>query len=90
MSKQAEEGLVFEALRAIGSAKAVLAIQRARVPGGWLVAGYLMGLPFKNASVTFYPDPEHTWDGNSLPNDTAEVREVEESHNHFFERDRRR
>jgi hypothetical protein len=58
--------------------------------GGWLVAGYLMGLPVKNASVTFYPDPEHTWDGNSLPNDTAEVREVEESHNHFFERDRRR
>jgi hypothetical protein len=35
------------------------AVLRAKVPGGWLVA--LAGV-----SVTFYPDPEHQWDGSSL------------------------
>lgn len=36
---------------------------RAKVPGGWLVS-------FGNASgrgLTFYPDPDHQWDGLSLP-----------------------
>ncbi|MGA9623601.1 MAG: hypothetical protein WBQ65_03970 [Bryobacteraceae bacterium] len=32
---------------------------RAKVPGGWLVA-------LGGASVTFYPDPEHRWDGSSV------------------------
>jgi hypothetical protein len=32
---------------------------RAKVPGGWLVA-------LAGASVTFYPDPEHQWDGSSV------------------------
>ena len=32
---------------------------RAKVPGGWLVA-------LARASVTFYPDPEHQWDGSSV------------------------
>ena len=32
---------------------------RAKVPGGWLVA-------LAGASVTFYADPEHQWDGSSL------------------------
>jgi hypothetical protein len=31
---------------------------RAKVPGGWLVA-------YDNG-MTFVPDPEHQWDGNSL------------------------
>ena len=31
---------------------------RTRIPGGWLV--------FRNA-VTFVPDPNHEWDGGSLP-----------------------
>lgn len=39
---------------------------RAKVPGGWLV----MSIP-KNSqltvSTTFYPDPQHEWDGSSLP-----------------------
>ena len=35
-----------------------VALQRAKVPGGWLVA--------LNASVTFYPDPKHRWDGSSV------------------------
>jgi hypothetical protein len=32
---------------------------RAKVPGGWLVA-------LAGASVTFYPDPKHRWDGSSV------------------------
>ena len=36
---------------------------RAKVPGGWLV-----GVGYNNtfSGVTFYPDPQHTWDGSSL------------------------
>ena len=37
----------------------VSGVLRAKVPGGWLVRVDL--------SVTFYPDPEHKWDGSSLP-----------------------
>lgn len=36
-------------------------VHRAKVSGGWLV------LVMHNTSgVTFYPDPEHKWDGGSL------------------------
>ncbi len=34
-------------------------ITRAKVPGGWLVANGATGL-------TFYPDPEHSWNGLSI------------------------
>jgi hypothetical protein len=35
---------------------------RAKVPGGWFIQ-------IKDASNSgfFYPDPEHLWDGSSLP-----------------------
>ncbi len=33
---------------------------RTKVPGGWLVSS-------TTASITFFPDPKHRWDGNSLP-----------------------
>lgn len=38
-------------------------IYRAKVPGGWLVrmSGY------EAEGLTFYPDPDHEWDGSSLP-----------------------
>jgi hypothetical protein len=36
---------------------------RAKVPGGWLIS-MVYG---EGAGLTFYPDPEHKWDGNSLP-----------------------
>lgn len=36
----------------------LLKFWRAKVPGGWLV---LCG-----GSLAFYPDADHTWDGNSL------------------------
>jgi hypothetical protein len=37
-------------------------IWRSKVPGGWivLVDGYV------ERSITFYPDPNHEWDGKSL------------------------
>ena len=40
--------------------KSDMGMRRAKVPGGWLVV-------VTGAGVTFYPDPEHQWDGTSLP-----------------------
>jgi hypothetical protein len=34
-------------------------VYRAKIPGGWLVS-------FSDG-LTFVPDPEHRWDGSSLP-----------------------
>jgi len=34
-------------------------MRRAKVPGGWFIMG--------TSSTFFYPDPEHLWDGSSLP-----------------------
>jgi len=39
---------------------------RAEVPGGWLV---LTTMPTSDGTVqstTFYPDPQHEWDGGTL------------------------
>ena len=35
--------------------------RRAKVPGGWFVHLYFQKATF------FYPDPDHEWDGSSLP-----------------------
>jgi hypothetical protein len=35
-------------------------VARAKVPGGWLVL-------IDGSAATYYPDPEHTWDGTTLP-----------------------
>jgi hypothetical protein len=56
--------LVWEDLRSSRAGGEILKlgwdIYRARVPGGWLV------LVIHNTSgLTFYPDPEHRWDGTS-------------------------
>jgi hypothetical protein len=38
-------------------------MRRAKVLGGWLVyASFGAG-----GGLAFYPDPEHVWDGSSLP-----------------------
>ena len=37
--------------------------KRTKIPGGWLV----FMRDGDAAGLTFYPDPEHKWDGNSLP-----------------------
>ena len=36
---------------------------RARVPGGWLIFSYTQGHGL--SGVTFYPDPNHAWDGGT-------------------------
>ncbi|HEX6369078.1 MAG TPA: hypothetical protein VF006_09095 [Longimicrobium sp.] len=36
---------------------------RARVPGGWFVRIVF----YSSGALTFYPDPDHRWDGSSLP-----------------------
>lgn len=39
---------------------------RTPVPGGWLVLT-VETQQSDSLSTTFYPDPEHEWDGSSLP-----------------------
>jgi len=39
---------------------------RAKVPSGWLVTCQSVALD-SQPSLTFYPDADHVWDGNSLP-----------------------
>ena len=42
-------------------------LYRAKVPGGWLVLWDLEPSHEAGAGgLTFYPDPDHKWDGNSL------------------------
>ena len=47
------------------------AIYRTKVPGGWFVIFYIQasGIVGESSagSITFYPDPDHEWDGSSLP-----------------------
>ncbi|MHB0939122.1 MAG: hypothetical protein ACYDCO_12030 [Armatimonadota bacterium] len=38
---------------------------RVKVPGGWLVIVKLSYGAYV-LSVTFYPDPEHVWDGSAI------------------------
>lgn len=51
-------------------------IWRSKVPGGWLVRIHSIKeeigedehfVSWAYAGLTFIPDPDHTWDGNSLP-----------------------
>jgi hypothetical protein len=39
-------------------------LSRAKIPGGWLLYGTTSG---DAASLVFVPDPNHEWDGSSLP-----------------------
>lgn len=42
-------------------------VERAKVPGGWLVRTWFKAVESGGMGLTFYPDPEHTWDGSTLP-----------------------
>jgi len=54
--------LVWETLQKSWWMNAVVVL-RAKVPGGWLVqASRIHGV-----GICFYPDPDHVWDGSSLP-----------------------
>ncbi len=37
---------------------------RTKVPGGWLIM--CKDIKGKASGITFYPDPNHEWDGNSI------------------------
>ena len=45
--------------------KTEMALYRARVPGGWLVA--TRSGTYGSGSITFVPDPQHVWDGGTAP-----------------------
>jgi len=42
---------------------------RAKVPAGWILRVHMHGSSRSDGqmSLAFVPDPEHKWDGNSLP-----------------------
>jgi hypothetical protein len=63
--------LTFEKVEASYGMGAQLNAFRARVPGGWLVMVAWAAAASGSASVTFLPDPSHSWDGSSLPETDA-------------------
>lgn len=58
--------LLFTSLnpRSQGYAPTPSSLSRAKITGGWLVYGTTSN---GTALVVFVPDPEHAWDGASLP-----------------------
>ena len=56
--------LKFEKLD-VSTLSANTIVNRARIPGGWL----LVSTSTAGGGVTFYPDPEHKWDGGSVANE---------------------
>ncbi len=53
--------LVWEKLNSAGGGVLHWDVHRAKVPGGWLVL-----VMHNTTGLTFYPDPEHRWDGGGL------------------------
>jgi hypothetical protein len=51
--------LYWQKIKNTGEVSGVNDSKRAKVPGGWLVMVW-------SGSITFLPDPNHQWDGNSL------------------------
>ncbi|HEX5323554.1 MAG TPA: hypothetical protein VFW40_07190, partial [Capsulimonadaceae bacterium] len=61
--RQGRPKLVWERLS--GHFLSNIIFERAKVPGGWLISArstFAYGV-----SISFYPDPNHGWDGGSLP-----------------------
>jgi len=44
-------------------------VSRAKIPGGWL----LIVTSNSGGGLTFYSDPQHKWDGNSLADEHAKA-----------------
>jgi hypothetical protein len=53
--------LKFEKLD-VSTLSASTTMNRAKIPGGWLI----VSTSNAGGGVTFYPDPEHKWDGGSV------------------------
>jgi hypothetical protein len=54
--------IVWEDLASSGHGN--LSMRRAKVPGGWLI--YASDGYHHHGGLTFYPDPDHRWNGSSL------------------------
>ena len=64
--------LVWEEVKSEMAKKGIFApsapyVLRAKVPSGWLVQVSNGTTTGTVGSAFFYPDPEHLWDGSSLP-----------------------
>jgi hypothetical protein len=59
--------LKFESLDVGGTVS--VRLSRAKIPGGWL----LVVTSNSGSGLTFYSDPPHKWDGNSLANEGAKA-----------------
>jgi hypothetical protein len=44
-------------------------VNRAKIPGGWLV----VSTSSSGGGVTFYPDPQHKWDGGSVADERGKT-----------------
>jgi len=60
--------LKFEKLD-VSTLSANTIVNRARIPGGWL----LVSTSTAGGGVTFYPDPEHKWDGGSVADERGKT-----------------
>ena len=47
--------------KGIFSGTHTVVMSRAKVPGGWLVLAIMVERPELTTSITFYPDPSHSW-----------------------------
>ena len=63
--------LKFEKLDVGGALSA--RVSRAKIPGGWL----LLVTSNSGGGLTFYSDPQHKWDGNSLTDEPAKATRAE-------------
>ena len=65
MAQRTEQQLVWKKLNSSRAGGGIIKlnwkVHRTKVPGGWLVL-----VIHSTAGLTFYPDPEHKWDGGSL------------------------
>ncbi len=67
MTEDLREGRKWDSIKCdwLGKIDVNHLMGRVKVPGGWLVVVKLTYSAFV-ITVTFYPDPEHVWDGKAL------------------------
>lgn len=66
-------GLVWEEVQSVPHAPGDVypdRLSRAKVPGGWLV--FIWSPMNSDQGITFYPDPNHEWEGSSAAHNPVE------------------